>query len=388
MDRYFRKSFNRYFKGANGFASCNKLALERLEDRRVLTTPAVGLFTRIEGLGDDQDLYAIATANAQVPSASPPVGNNDTQTQSSDTAAYAARTFTVTADGGFASATAHALSQIPSIFNEARTVPVTSQVTSQIVQATKEDYQTAIAGATVQTGLRGDFVNSDPDFGGPAPIPEKAWWGAVHLLGIGDGIATGTPGAGWAFGSGSFDPFIPGMRLQIYKNYTELLVDITVISVAFGNTQWLGGTARGMSWQVFGQMVDEDGVLQPINYQSSGLNALLRYTTEIEHGDVLNFTTQWPTIGIIDDIDDGIRSTLAAQVTPQQIQVQPPLQPPEQVAGPGLAEATFAQAINTYGFAYRSGDMGPQLGIITGPGGSAPGDINGDGFIDGTDGAL
>ena len=192
-------------------SSKRRLQFQLLEERIALSVswpPAVGVFERLDGLPNDQDLWASASTDAWVHFPGYPENHDsDSADTKDDSIAYAGPDpSSVSDDGESASAAAHALSEVVTGIGQTTVMPTLAMAAAEITSASQtieeEDWTwKASATASAHTALEVDFQYQDPDE--PGVRTEKGFLGEIYLVGVGSGIAEAAgQHADWSHNSG------------------------------------------------------------------------------------------------------------------------------------------------------------------------------------------
>jgi hypothetical protein len=332
-------------------------ALESLEDRRLLTSSAVGHFLRLEASpGADHDISGNISAEAIAadgldyavdPDPGPPDIDFDDENQVREP---------LFRDASAGGANAHAHAKMAGFIFPANgdgdwgdeddtiAVPLASMEAVEIAIAQQESGG-ASAGTSHEGGLAALYEYQDP-----TPFVPKSFYGAIYIASIGDGQALGTL-SGWGT--------MQVANVRISKNDNPI-----------GNVSVVKNDS---SSPVHVITVSIDG--QPeYEFESTGANLYVNFTTGIEQGDEILFeisigNTSGGSGALAQNVDEGSSS----------------------------AQYNFIKTATAYGFAFESGDppVLPPLwdGDTDGDpnifhDGLAPGDLDGDGDVDGDDAAA
>jgi predicted outer membrane repeat protein len=341
--------------GRRGASSSNplNLAVEQLENRRMLTTPAVGSFLRLEGIpGPDKDISSFISATAAANTAyDPATGPNYEDMEDNNLVRSAISRYASDAGATASSFVKAAGFILPAIdesigWVESIAVPFVSIESVQLGAATQGSGG-AEAFSSPSAGLRGKFEYQDP-----TPLVTKEFYGAIYIPAIGVGVASGESSS-WGTSQ------IPSGSIK--KN------GVTVASVSvFGS----GGSGLGKPGSIeYTVSVWVEGQ-DPYQFQTSGVNVYVNFVTSIEDGDEFTFDA---SVGV----SSGSSHTSAQNVS----------------EGSSLATLNFVQTVAVYGFAYETGNPPTLPPVWDGDGedlpmfhyDTVPGDLDGDGGVDGDD---
>lgn len=343
-------------------SSSVKLGCESLEDRRMLTN-ASGVFTRLDATPTpgERDLYVNTTTSDRAVDDTGESTDHLTLEMADDLNAVRGTASNAAVPNAKASSVAQSLAQIltPITTNPSApivtSVPLMTQVAAQIGSASAtvpslEAYEAeAQSGAGSQTYAIGSFRYDDtvPELG------QKKFYGAIYLVGL--GVANGD-----------------GVReINIHQEVEVLRNGATIAYVsAYGV---LGGPNVGTGfWSLTGEVMNEDGEFEEVNASGGGLNVYINFLSDIAENDVITFNSRF-------DVNGNPAPGIGASMGMSVVQIGP---------GSQNTTANFAEAINTYGFAFPESELAPNVGLVqlrNSGSGSVAGDFNGDGSVDSSD---
>ncbi len=313
----------------------------------MLTTPAVGSFLRLEGVpGADADISSYISATAAANNAYDPATGPNYEDVEDNILVRSAISRYASDAGATASSFVKAAGFILTPIGGSIAVPFVSIESVQLGAATQGSGG-AEAFSSPSAGLRGKFEYQDP-----TPLVAKEFYGAIYIPAIGVGVASGESSS-WGTSQ------VPSGSIK--KN------GVTVASVSvFGS----GGSGLGKPGSIeYTVSVWVEGQ-DPYQFQTSGVNVYVNFVTSIEDGDEFTFDA---SVGV----SSGSSHTSAQNVG----------------EGSSLATLNFLQTVAVYGFAYEAGNPPTLPPAWDGDGedlplfhyDTVPGDLDGDGDIDGDD---
>jgi hypothetical protein len=330
------------------------LRLEALEYRYVMTTPAVGSFMRHEiNSGATTDLSGSVNNSVIAVEGIEQDTDSDDKTDPDD---MLFRVF-VDEDADEGQSHAHAFVKsagwVPAPFWD----PVTSPVTVSVPYTSMEVVQLAVAEQSQPSGYATATTNGSAgivtkfEYVDPTPTisTDQMFYGGISIPVIGLGLGEGDETAWGAW---------HGVQGTITQN-GHPIADVS-ISATSGNDN--GNLNPGVT-----QYIATIGVVgqDPYTVVASGHNIYINVITPIAHGDDFEFNSYLGTTS-----GSSIASANHATSSSQALY-------------------NFAHSVTVYGFAYDAGSPPPLPDLVTettGPGlfasgGSAPGDLDGDGSL-------
>lgn len=332
------------------------MRVEGLEDRRMLTTPAVGSFERTEAVfGPDPDMYTFASVQAEA-NGQPAGDFNDDATDHAFSWSPAVNSISYM--GATGSGNSQALGEILTPIGESTPVPSASLASIGLASAFQSQgygLGRAIGGGIV----RSRFVYDDPD-----PLVPKAFYAAVYAADFGLGIAGGN-NSRWDYTAST-----PFNFVNISLN-GGTLVEVQYTTVGVGAEVCIGqDIPNGVNYVATITIAGQ----QPFQINAGGLNHYINaIAPDINSGDIVTITASY------DPSWENNASAVHSDIC----------------GGSSSANYAFSTSLMGYGFAFDAanpptfppssgggvaggGGDGDQIFL----GGTAPGDMNGDGVID------